>query len=538
MGTELEAKSSFEMESGTQAEKEVFLSLKRHDDHNLELKSLLHFEQKNIEGSLDLYLFLPPNVQVKSWSKEEITSDFYSRQRLYIPQNASLKTEDLQKQIAVFANYINLIKPYYQSEDALIKQPADDQELILQEIFSQAQSIGAYIGESIKASSIRTRKELLIIHSKIRSPLGLEEDFQDMIKKMDMLKELITSMRAVTDQKEAMDIPVVQLLDEYVHHLYVESLGKIKEEYFKLKKQVAENQIALFQKSWSLFDAKLKDLQKEETFYQVKHRVTLKQVSQQDNGELLIVRLGQMKKFFQSKMFVQVLKKQTMKKLSEPTAALAASFAAISAGIVQHYGNSQVVDYSLGGLSIAFFGMALYVLRDRLKDLGRIYIMTRVSKFLPDMEYNLVADNKKIGKIQEWIKIISSRQIPNNIQLLRKKACVSEAESFLQEDVIHMRRSFSLFEQAAADGNHFALQENLRINLERYLKHLDDPQKEIVLLNKDGQFSKLTSNKVYYFYAIADVRMTKGDVITEQRSEVYRIVMNKLGLLKVKPLSS
>lgn len=525
MPTELE-KNIFETDSSTTADRGVFLSLKRHDDHNLELKSLLQFEQKNIQGSLDLYIYLPQNVQLKSWSKDEIASDFYSRQRLFIPQNATLKSEDLQNKIEQFFKYIQFLN----------EKNENSEEFLMHEIFSQAQSIGAYVGESIKVSSIRTRKELLIIHSKIRSPLGLDEDFQDMIKKMDCLKELIILLRKVTDQKQALEIPVVQLLDEYVHHLYVESLGKIKEDYFKLKTQVVESHLSLYERNWQLFENKLNELQKEETYYQVKHRVTLNQVTQQDNGELLIVRLGQMKKFFQSKMFVQVLKKQTMKTLSEPTAALAASFAAISAGIIQHYGSNRVVDYSLSGLSIAFFGMALYVLRDRLKDIGRTYIINRVAKFLPDMEYSLVAENKKIGKIQEWLKIISSSQVPAGVQVLRKKACVSEAESFLKEDVIHMRRNFSLFEQVSLDGNHFALQENLRINLERYLKHLDDPHKEIMLLNKEGQFSKLTSNKVYYFYAIADIKMTKGEQVTEQRSEVYRIVMNKLGLLKVREL--
>lgn len=525
MRTELE-RNVLEVEAAAETDKDLFLSLKRHDDHNLELKSLLQFEQQNLEGSIDLYLFLPVNVQLNSWSKSEIASDFYSRQRLFIPQNTTLKTEEIMKKIHLLESYVEKLAAN-----------KDFSEEILQEIFSEAQGIGAYIGESIKVSSLRTRKELLIIHSKIKSPLGVEEDFQDMIKKMNQLKELIVSLRKVTDHKVALEIPVIQLLDEYVHHLYVESLGKIKDDYLKLKRQTSETNIPVYQGSWSDFESKLKELQREETQYQIKHRVTIKQVTQQENGELLIVRLGQMKKFFQSKMFVQVLKKQTMKTLSEPTAAIAASFAAISAGLVQHFGSSKVVDYSLSGLSIGFFGMALYVLRDRLKDIGRNYIINKVSRYFPDTEYNLVADNKKIGKIQEWIKIITSAKVPANIQILRKKSCVSEAESFLQEDVIHMRRNFSLYEQVSVDGNHFALQENLRINLERYLKHLDDPQKEIMLLNKEGQFSKLTSNKVYYFYAIADVKMSRGEVVTEQRSEVYRIVMSKMGLLKVKPLT-
>lgn len=515
-------------EAPAESEKDLFLSLKRHDDHNLELKSLLQFEQQNLQGSIDLYLFLPANVQVHSWTKSEITSDFFSRQRLFIPQNSALKSEEIFKKIELMGKFIESLR--------LNKETSE--EILLQEIYTEAQTLGAYIGESIKVSSIRTRKELQIIHSKIKSPLGVAEDFQDMIKKMDQLKSLISFLRKVTDDKMAIDIPVVQLLDEYVHHLYVESLGKIKDDYLKLKRQVSETHIPTYQQSWADFENKLKELQRDETFYQVKHRVTIKQVSQQENGELLIVRLGQMKKFFQSKMFVQVLKKQSMQILSEPIAALGASFAAIAAGLVQHFGSSRVIDYSLSGLSIAFFGMALYVLRDRLKDIGRNYILNKVSKYFPDTEYNLVTDNKKIGRIQEWIKIISSQEIPSPIQTLRKKSCVSEAESFLHEDVIHMRRNFSVYEQLSVDGNHFALQENLRINLERYLKHLDDPQKEIMLLNKEGQFSKMTSNKVYYFYAIADVKMSHGEIVTEQRSEVYRIVMNKMGLLKVKPLTN
>ncbi|MCB0370303.1 MAG: hypothetical protein KDD45_12985, partial [Bdellovibrionales bacterium] len=73
MKSDIEEKPNYdspknEVVGGADNEKESLLSLKRHDDHNLELKSLLHFDSGNIEGSVDIFLFLPPNVQAKALS--------------------------------------------------------------------------------------------------------------------------------------------------------------------------------------------------------------------------------------------------------------------------------------------------------------------------------------------------------------------------------------------------------------------------------------------------------------------------------------
>ncbi|NUM59447.1 MAG: hypothetical protein HUU56_12485 [Bdellovibrionaceae bacterium] len=523
--------------SGTSSDSEAWeIILKRHDDHNLELKSMLQFQKESVQGVVDLYFFLPKNVQLRSYNKYEISVDFFSRQRLFIPQNSKFRLDELKNKLILLEKIISS----YSHSDALLHE---EKQIILQDIYSQVQSLGAFMGEYIKAISSKAKKDLTLIQSHLRNHLGFKEDFADLMNKLEALNDLVSALRAATDKVEAINIPVVQLLDEYIHHLYVEALGKIKDIFYQNKRLGKETTIP--ETYWNEFDDKLKFYLSKEMLYQKKHNITLKQMSQLENSELLIVRLGQMKKFFQAKMFIQVLKKQTIKKLTEPMAAIGASFAAIAAGVVQHYGSPSAIDYSFGGISIAMFGMALYVLRDRLKDLGRNYLLNYVVRFLPDSEYNLKTENGHLGKIKEWIKILDPSEISPVIQAIRKKSCVSEAENYLQEDVIHLKRHFSLIKEMSLDGNHCALQDNLRINLERYLKHLDDPQKDIVLLNKDGHFSKVTTNKVYYFYIIVDYQLSpqnfdsktqNHDEQSKVKSDVYRVVMNKNGLLKVKPL--
>ncbi len=76
-----------------------FLSLFRHDAHNLELKSGFKLQDDLTNGAINLYLFCPSNFPFERWPKEEIRHDFFSRLRLATPQKINLDTQRIQNQV-------------------------------------------------------------------------------------------------------------------------------------------------------------------------------------------------------------------------------------------------------------------------------------------------------------------------------------------------------------------------------------------------------------------------------------------------------
>lgn len=496
------------------------ISVKRHDDHNLELKALFTFSDLNQEAHLDFYLFFPQSVQMREVEKGDLFSDFYSRQRLFIPLNQSLDSKEILASLEEIKRLLTLMSI-----------PGCD-SLVEDQLTSMVQVVGGIVGETLKARTSKIKRDLLLIHSKTHQ-VAPGTVFADITLQLDDLTEIMSGVRAVTDGQWSKMSAVVQLLDEYIHHVFIETLGKINFELSRFQKNIAEHERTKFVDGWRQLQAQLATLQSKEMHFQKKHNLTPSSLKSEDSSELLLVRLGQMKKFFQSKMFIDVQKSQTLKKFSEPTAALAACVAGVTGGIIQQFGNPDYFQLSLQGMSLLFFAMGLYALRDRIKDLAKSFLNSRISKYVPDFEYELKDKDRTIGRIKEWLKTFRTIDLSEDIRQKRKSASVSEAESFLKEDVLYLKRIYGLSAKEKTRDKQLSLQETLRINIQRYLKFLDDPMKDITVLDQRGRFTRKTSNKMYYFYALVNYAIKANTVDTEKQMYLYRVVVNKNGIQKV-----
>ncbi|OYZ20767.1 MAG: hypothetical protein B7Y39_10370 [Bdellovibrio sp. 28-41-41] len=496
------------------------ISVKRHDNHNLELKSLFNFSGVEQEARLDFYLFFPPSVQMREVEKDDLFSDFYSRQRLFIPLNQSLDSREMLEALDDIKRLLTLLSV-----------PGCDAH-VEDQLTSSVQMIGGIVGETLKARTSKIKRDLLLIHSRTHNVVS-ESVFSEITAEIDDLAEILESVRAVTDANWTVNSPVVNLLDEYIHHVFIETLGKIDFEISRFQKNMDSQERTKFVDGWRQLHLQLSLLQKKEMHFQKKHCLTPSHLKSQDSSELLLVRLGQMKKFFQSKMFIDVQKSQSLKKFSEPTAALAACIAGVSAAVIQQFGNPDFYKFSLQGVSLIFFAMGLYAVRDRLKDFAKSFLNKRISRFVPDFEYELTDKSVQLGRIKEWLKTVRTLDLPEVIRHRRKSASVSEAESYLKEDVLFLKRVYCLAPKTKSRDNPLSLQETLRINLQRYLKFLDDPMKDITILDQKGRFTRKTSNKMYYFYALVNYAAKENGVETQKQMQLYRVVLNKNGIQKV-----
>ncbi|MBL7555603.1 MAG: hypothetical protein JNM24_07250 [Bdellovibrionaceae bacterium] len=505
---------------GNQNTSAADISVKRHDNHNLELKSLFNFSGVEQEARLDFYLFFPPSVQMREVEKGDLFSDFYSRQRLFIPLNQSL---DSREMLTALDDIKRLL--------TLLSVPGCDAH-VEEQLTSAVQIIGGIVGETLKARTSKIKRDLLLIHSRTHNVVS-ETIFSEISAEIDDLAEIMENVRRVTDANWTVNSPVVNLLDEYIHHVFIETLGKIDFEISRFQKNMDTAERVKFVDGWRQLHLQLSILQKKEMHFQKKHCLTPTHLKSQDSSELLLVRLGQMKKFFQSKMFIDVQKSQSLKKFSEPTAALAACIAGISAAVLQQVGNPDFYQLGLQGASLIFFAMGLYAIRDRLKDFAKSFLNKRISKYVPDFEYELKEKDVQIGHIKEWLKTVRTMELPEMIRHRRKSASVSEAESYLKEDVLFLKRIYCLAPKSKGKDNPLSLQENLRINLQRYLKFLDDPMKDITILDQKGRFTRKTSHKMYYFYALVNYCAKENGVDTQKQMQLYRVVLNKNGIQKV-----
>lgn len=500
------------------------LVLKRHDNHNLELKTHYEFDLPIDETQVEFYFFTPTSVRLRESNKEQIYSDLYSRIRLFLPMSRIRLSTSVNELIEDIKNLITQAKI-----DGLSLDDIEDTLVV------NIQNLGGFLGESIKAHSRSFRKDLLLTFSKTHRLENSHRIIEDLKVQLDEIFLPVFQVRSWLKEEQRSDYWLYLWLHEYLYFLMIESLSKIQKD-LKLIQSGLTNQ-KVYQMGCQELNIQISLIRESELKHARQVGLSV-ELGKDIIEEELLVRLGQMKKFFQSKMFIEVDRKPPIKKFTEPMAALAAVVAGVSGSLVQQFGSPQYFQMSIQGFSIIFIGIAAYVLRDRLKDLIRDYFSKRISNFIPDYEYELKDDKKYIGRIFEFLKIEKASRLSDDLKLLRKKIYVSKAESFLNEDVMVLRRRYIWpnKKNRATDQDIF-LQETLRLNVERHLRFLDDPFKNITFLDSKGLFATRTTNKIYYFYSIIRMRSSVLGKHGLWKNHTYRVVINKNGIQKVIPIT-
>jgi hypothetical protein len=241
-------------------------------------------------------------------------------------------------------------------------------------------------------------------------------------------------------------------------------------------------------------------------------------------------------------MFVEVSRSRVIKNFTEPIAATAAGAAALWAALSQWLLRPEFKDVGLQGATLLFCGVMAYILKDRVKDRGKHFLNRKLAQFLPDQDQHLTTQNTTVGRMREWFTVKKNHQLAREWREMRRHHQLSEAESHLHEDVVHLVQQFDI-QHSDGGPRRWAIQECLRINLERYLKHMDDRYKDMTMVDSDGHFSQLQAHRVYYFHAFVRTRVGldegKGrNRCTQDAITAVRIVMDKKGINRVTELNS
>lgn len=490
-----------------------FLSLSRHDAHNIELKSGFALREDVSSGSIDLYLFCPNNIPLGRWQKEEIKHDFFSRLRLASPRKVNLDTQRIQTEV------LNELAEYEKTKSL--------------------QSLGGMLSEYL-------RREARFQESYLRSLFETETEtfdskefrllLQRLFDRFHSTEETVEQVRKSLPEKSSESSKEQRLFARYLHHCHLNLLARTLDELTRI-----QHESNLNKKLNQLFQDQISIVQK---YIRQEHEFKVRFFSPTIDSDLsdpsksaeALLALSQLKKYFQANMYVDISRKQVVKRFTEPLAALAAASAGAIAVLVQQFSmKPMLVSVGSTGIAVAGCGVALYVLRDRLKDKGKTVLKNKVSKFLPDEEQELVANERQIGRIREWFSTTQKSKVPSKIRSLRHKSTISKAEKHLHEEVVQLRRTIALNhkKQSESAPSNLDLQEVLRINFSRYLPYMDDAEKYVPVLDADGNLNKVAVRKEYHFHVCLEAKFFDRGQRKGRFRGLYRIVVDKAGIKDV-----
>jgi hypothetical protein len=487
------------------------LSVLKHDEHSLDLKLLLQGKENRNFYSVSAYFFFPRAFHVREDGKSSWSGDFQSRVRFSLPQD----DDNLSHRIYYSFTELEFLVRLANEQDLSDEMDENAHDLIKDLGFVIGERLRSFLQEALNCAAdldlnSESAKERQDFFAKLKRDIRVKEGF---LKKVHHLWDL--------DQKRL--FPLLTSLRDFVFF-----------RWFEIHYQLQEMLTPLSEEESLLVGRNLSDFSSAVQFCP-NHQSP-------EEAEKHFLYLSHLKKFFQSEMFVETQQHDNLKKLNEPMAAIGAGAAALSVATFELFSRQS---WETRGLLVVAVGTVLYVLKDRAKDKIRGFLTGLIGKHISDFKHYLKTKGKPVGVFHVWLRILSKKAVPSAILRLRQQQCHSEVEAHLDEDVLHYKKEIRVFTEDMAT-KHMALYDTIRVNFNRVLKYLDDPDKNFVELKENGELTKIGAHRIYsatlVVHEIVGARssslwsghLKRQTTIKTEKLTSYRLIFDKRGLISVR----
>ena len=200
----------------------------------------------------------------------------------------------------------------------------------------------------------------------------------------------------------------------------------------------------------------------------------------------------------------------------------------------------------LSGLVFLSAGILAYVIKDRIKEVGRSYFGGGVFRRVPDHSERIYYKNRfgkptPVGDVKEVARFIKPEDLPSRIVELRDNTPESEvygAGGITR--ILHYSKSIKLSGKLMILGRYplRAVHDISRLNIDACLSKLGEPRRMVDLVTEDGDVEAVRFPKVYYLDMILSYwRLTEKGERSHQGLEYYRLVIDKNGLLRIERMN-
>ena len=269
--------------------------------------------------------------------------------------------------------------------------------------------------------------------------------------------------------------------------------------------------------------------------------------------EAFIQRRGELKRRVWSVLFLDMRATPMFKLQSQISAMLAAAMAAtwaVSAQILLfrpsiRIGSAADDLRSMSGAVLLIAGIIAYVVKDRIKDLGKSYLARGVFRRIPDHSEQIFYDDRisgrvPVGKIMEFVRYLPRANLPEQLQRLRdafrrgQDLDLSGGDHILHyTKVMTMSRKVRILDRYPLTAVH----DILRLNIDVCLPRLGEPSRKMSVVDESGALHDIQFPKVYYLdMAIRYSRLEANRQLPGESLDYFRLAIDKQGLIRVERL--
>lgn len=306
-------------------------------------------------------------------------------------------------------------------------------------------------------------------------------------------------------------------------------LGNIIEQYsFQIMRQVSNNKV--------VFDAVKPELHKlveDEISHRKKRGFMLLEKGNEKHNSLVITQRSILKKFVESDLFLQILKRKDGALAEQFYYSIAAGIAMIFATVVSFFATQRFGNFTTDLFLILVFS---YMFKDRIKDIMRYYFTSKLGKKYFDSKLKLSIRKQEIGWMKEAFDFIEESKLPDEVKSIRARSPLVEAENQVyDEKIILYRKWVTLSKEEIEKYKEYRLSgvnDITRFNLLNYTQKMDNPFIPLYLSNSDKGLITIEGDKMYSLYFIVQCQSDEDEYYKK-----YRILFNRNGISDVSDLS-
>lgn len=477
---------------------------------------------------VDAFFFLPTNLGVSalSYGKDDFFKDVLSYLRFKTP---SLQTSELADPLNSHSPLNVLTFNLKQLVDRPERDPALEQSTI-----HEAKLLGCILIANWRDLRKQARELGVSLPERTRAAHaeGLLRGLGDRLEaEHELLLRFRGLRRAYCENRACLDRQVTEtlrLVDEYLTYRFDENLAKIHEACAGSPETAS-------------IEERLRWLGRLEATYRRDEGFI--ELSSQDSErlELYTYRTGALKKLLAQVLYLNV---HTVRE-THRFRSLVAAFGAGLAAFWSVYGNNGV-QFQFHGRStgLVLLGIILvYILKDRLKDFFKEYLVHQVQRLLPDMRMTIIdpISRQRIGSCRQTVRYEQKAKIPEDIRHVREFAHSLDLDEAREEEVLSFRHAMILEARTinATHARQMHVKHILRYSVANLQRRLSDPHTRVPHFSDDsGRFEVVLAPKVYHVNVVFRVTPLRSD--GHGLEPVYhrlRVVLNKDGIERIEAVA-
>ncbi|MEC5158572.1 hypothetical protein [Chryseobacterium sp. MP_3.2] len=481
--------------------------IKIHDKFTLEIKLRLEplRDQKGTSFSINSWIFLPKSIDINQHTFSK--SDFYK----------NLKSN------------IRLITPVFNLHEIVHFENSP-----LQYLTKSFETVATDATKrSISEYKYNIRMFLAILKSSLRNEIRFIKESESKEERDFLTDRYYTSVNSIFAQYRKLENILTKHLvtpeilkpftfgDEFMSYL-------VEKQNFHLLKTLLNGE-----EKDDLAAKKIQNLIDREREYKKSANYAIFEKNKTKQNRHLLSRLGFLKKFAESELYLTTLKQRDGVFIEQISMSIAAGLSMIFATAIA-FGFQQ----KFGNLTMPFFVALVvsYILKDRIKEFARYYLVHKLSNKFFDQKININMDDKIIGTEKESFDYIDPKKIPEMVSRLRKENPVSEDINTLRNDNLILYRKMILLNREKLDELSFyeipGINEIIRLNISNFMFKMDNAYFPISIPNEENGYEITQVEKVYFLDMVLQLNM--NEVATYS---YYRIIANREGILSVEKIA-